>query len=111
MVLHMFHKIRLVHSGKHRQDHGFSFWGYFAFLPCGWVSTGSLPGIIFISLFRLSGDQILSKKFMGLLCKSKVAVSGWLPFDPDIPGGPTSISLPEARSRLVVQKPKAGHPL
>lgn len=49
--------------------------------------------------------------FLGLLCNSKVAVSGWLPFDPDIPGGPTSISLPEARSRLVVQKPKAGQPL
>lgn len=51
--LQMFHKIRMVHSGKHRQDRGFSFWGYFAFLPCGWVSTGSLSGIIFISLFRL----------------------------------------------------------
>ena len=34
--------LRLIHSGKYRQDHGFSFCGYFPVLPCGRVFAGSL---------------------------------------------------------------------
>ncbi|CAK9111907.1 unnamed protein product [Durusdinium trenchii] len=70
-----------------------------------------LPPIIFDSGFRMRGaffwaniDKIMVLAFVGTLLSSLVvgfllvAVSGILPFAPDAPDGPSSISLPEALS-------------
>lgn len=70
-----------------------------------------LPPIIFDSGFRMRGaffwaniDKIMVLAFAGTFLSSLVvgfllvAVSGLLPFAPDAPGGPTTISLPEALS-------------
>lgn len=70
-----------------------------------------LPPIIFDSGFRMRGaffwaniDKIMVLAFLGTFLSSLVvgfllvAVSGLLPFAPDAPGGPTTISLPEALS-------------
>lgn len=39
-----------------------------------------------------------SKRAWGFDCIFEVAVSGLLPFAPDAPGGPTTISLPEVQT-------------
>eukprot|EP00438_Fugacium_kawagutii_P015742 Skav233431 [mRNA] locus=scaffold1486:175149:176822:+ [translate_table: standard] len=70
-----------------------------------------LPPIIFDSGFRMRGaffwaniDKIMVLAFAGTFLSSVVvgvllfAVSGLLPFAPDTPGGPISITLPEALS-------------